>query len=51
MDIRLVPQEEIDKTKWNSCVHYAANGKIFGYKWYLDNVAIDWVGLVVLDYV
>ncbi|MEL6636021.1 MAG: hypothetical protein AAFR05_04705 [Bacteroidota bacterium] len=50
MDIRLVPQEEIDKTKWNSCVHYAPNGNIFGYKWYLDNVAKDWDGLVEGDY-
>ena len=50
MDIRLIKQEDIDKTKWNSCVHYAPNGNIFGYKWYLDNVAKDWDGLVEGDY-
>lgn len=50
MDIRLVKQEDIDKTKWNSCVHYSPNGNIFGYKWYLDNVAKDWDGLVEGDY-
>ncbi len=50
MDIRLVPQDEIDKTKWNSCVHFAPNGNIFGYKWYLDNIAKEWDGLVEGDY-
>lgn len=50
MDIRLIRQEDIDKVKWNSCVHYANNGNIFGYKWYLDHVAKDWDGLVEGDY-
>jgi hypothetical protein len=50
MEIRFVPREEIDKTKWNSCVHYAGNGNIFGYMWYLDNVAKDWDALVEGDY-
>lgn len=50
MDIRLVLREEIDKVKWNSCVHYAANGNLFGYLWYLDYVAKDWDALVEGDY-
>lgn len=50
MEIRFVPREEIDKTKWNSCVHYASNGNIFGYMWYLDHVAKDWDALVEGDY-
>lgn len=50
MSIRLVPREEIDKTKWNSCVHYASNGSIFGYMWYLDAMARHWDGLVQGDY-
>jgi len=50
MDIRFVPQEEIDKTKWNSCIHYATNGNIFGYMWYLNNVAKEWDALVEDDY-
>ena len=50
MDVRFVPQEEIDKIKWNSCVHYAPNGNIFGYKWFLDAVAKDWDALVEGDY-
>ncbi len=51
MIIQFVPREEIDKTKWNSCVHYAVNGNIFGYMWYLDNVAKEWDALVEDDYV
>ena len=50
MEIRFVKQEEIDKVKWNSCVHYAINGNIFGYKWFLDFVAKDWDALVEGDY-
>jgi hypothetical protein len=50
MDIRFVPREEIDKVKWNSCVHYATNGNIFGYMWYLDHIAKDWDALVEGDY-
>lgn len=50
MEINFIPQEEIDKTKWNSCVHYAINGNIFGYMWYLNNVAKDWDALVEGDY-
>lgn len=50
MEIRLIPREEIDKTKWNSCVHYAVNGNIFGYMWYLDAMARDWDALVEGDY-
>ena len=50
MDIRFVTHEEIDKVKWNSCVHFASNGNIFGYKWYLDNVSKEWHGLIEGDY-
>ncbi|MEZ4983774.1 MAG: hypothetical protein R2795_01845 [Saprospiraceae bacterium] len=50
MDIRLLRREEIDKTKWNSCIHYAFNGNIFGYMWYLDAMARDWDALVMDDY-
>lgn len=50
MEIKYVKQEEIDKVKWNSCVHYATNGNIFGYMWYLDHIAKDWDALVEGDY-
>ena len=50
MEIKIIPHNKIDKVKWNSCVHYATNGNIFGYKWYLDAVAKEWDGLVEGDY-
>lgn len=50
MDVRFVPREEIDKVKWNSCVHYANNGNIFGYVWFLDQVAREWDALIEGDY-
>ncbi len=50
MDIQLVKKENLDKVKWNSCVHFAINGNIFGYKWYLDSVSKEWDALVEGDY-
>lgn len=50
MNIKFVPQEEIDQLKWNSCVHYAENGSVFGYKWFLNNTAKEWDGLIEEDY-
>ncbi|MCB0579331.1 MAG: hypothetical protein KDD10_08500 [Phaeodactylibacter sp.] len=50
MNIQYLKGADIDKVKWNSCVHYANNGNIFGYMWYLDFVAKDWDALVEGDY-
>lgn len=50
MNIRFVPREEIETPKWNGCVHYSPNGRIYGFSWYLDNVAENWDGLVEGDY-
>ena len=50
MEITLITREDVDKTKWNSCVHYASNGEIYGYTWYLDNISKNWMGLVEGDY-
>ncbi len=50
MKIKYLQRDEIDKVKWNSCVHYASNGNIFGYIWYLDFIGKEWDGLVEGDY-
>jgi len=50
INIKYIPQTEIDKTKWNSCVHYATNGNMFGYMWYLNNTAKEWDALIENDY-
>lgn len=50
MDIQILPSNEIDQLKWNSCVHYATHPSFSGYTWYLDAYSKDWVGLVEGDY-
>jgi hypothetical protein len=50
MAIRLIPKEELERDRWNGCVHYSNNGNIFGYKWYLDTIAKDWDALVEGNY-
>ena len=50
MKIRYLHREDIDKTKWNSCVHYANTGSVGGYMWYLDQVTKEWDALVEGDY-
>ena len=50
MEIRLLKRDQIDKAKWNGCVHYAPNSLIYAYTWYLDNVCDQWEGLVEGDY-
>ncbi|MBK9733973.1 MAG: hypothetical protein IPO92_02970 [Saprospiraceae bacterium] len=50
MNIRFVPFEEIDKNKWNGTVHYAQNGNVFGYYWYLKSVVKEWDAFVEGDY-
>lgn len=49
MNIRFIPQEEIDRQLYNSCVHYANNGTIYGYDWWLNNTARSWDVLVEGD--
>ena len=50
MNIRFVSAENIDKNKWNGCIHYANNGNVFAYQWFLNNVAQSWDALVEEDY-
>lgn len=49
MNIRFIPQEEIDRQLYNSCVHFATNGSIYGYDWWLNNTARSWDLLVEGD--
>ena len=50
MNIHYLKAEEIDKNKWNSCVHFAHNGNPFGYMWFLNNVSKNWDCLIEDDY-
>ena len=42
--------EEIDKNRWNGCVHYAHNGNVYGYYWYLKSVLKEWDAIVEDNY-
>lgn len=50
MNIRYIQHENIDRKKWDSCIHYAVNGNPYGYSWYLNNVCEQWDGIVEGDY-
>ena len=50
MDVRFVPFDEIDVTRWNSCIHFAINGNVFGYHWFLKNVSREFDALVEGNY-
>ena len=39
----------MNKQLYNSCVHYATNGSIYGYDWFLNATAKDWDFLVEGD--
>lgn len=50
MEIKYIKRADIDRLKWDSCVHYAIKGNPYGYTWYLDNICEEWDGLVEGDY-
>ena len=50
MKLQVIQSHDIDRVKWNSCVHYAINGNVFGYKFMLDHIGKDWFGIVEDDY-
>ena len=41
---------QIDKVKWDHCIHTSYNEKVYAYSWYLDIVACNWDGLIYNDY-
>lgn len=49
-DIRYIPQQDIDTYKWDQCIEKATNGLIYGYSFYLDQMAVHWDALVLNDY-
>jgi hypothetical protein len=48
--IKYLAKKDIDLQKWDQCIAGAKNGVIYGYSYYLDNMAIHWDGLVFGDY-
>ncbi len=47
---RYVKFDDIEKDKWNGCVHYAHNGNVYGYYWYLKAAIKEWDAVVEDDY-
>ncbi|HJW17900.1 MAG TPA: GNAT family N-acetyltransferase [Flavisolibacter sp.] len=48
--IQYVPNENINKEKWDYCILTSGNGLIYAYSWYLDRMADNWDALVLGDY-
>tara|TARA_R110001583_G_scaffold34847_6_gene116642 strand:- start:12494 stop:13375 length:882 start_codon:yes stop_codon:yes gene_type:complete len=48
--IRYLKRHNLDVNKYDNCVKYAENSRIYAYSWYLDIVADNWDVLVLNDY-
>jgi hypothetical protein len=49
-DIRYFERHEIDPVKWDQRISSASNKLIYGYSWYLDEMADQWGALILNDY-
>ncbi len=50
LEIKLIKRNEINITKWDSCIAHSVNGMVYAYSWYLDIVSENWCALVGDDY-
>lgn len=50
MTIKYLRHNEIDKVKWDNCIHSSENHIIYTLSWYLDIVCPGWDALVADDY-
>ena len=48
--IQYLRHGQIDKTKWDACIESSPNGLVYGYSFYLDQMAGNWEALVMGDY-
>ncbi len=49
-NIQYLTNQQVDKSKWDNCIEKAGNGLIYGYSFYLDQMAKNWDALVLNDY-
>lgn len=47
MKISYLPQQDIDKVKWDRCIDAAGNGLIYAYTFYLDTMSRNWDALAL----
>lgn len=50
MNIRIVPQKDLNKAQWDRCIRNAPNGLIYAESVYLDHLCPEWYGIVKDDY-
>jgi hypothetical protein len=48
--IQYIPQQQVNRPKWDACISNAANGLVYGYSFYLDAMSRHWDALVLGDY-
>jgi len=48
--IRYLPNDHIDKMKWDDSISRSFNGNFYAYSWYLDLVCPEWCALAEEDY-
>ena len=48
--IRVVPRKRLNVEKYNDCIANSIQSNVFGFSWYLDEVADRWSVLVLDDY-
>ena len=48
--IQFLTRKEVNIEKWNECISNAANGLIYSYSFYLDNICDNWDAFVINDY-
>ena len=49
--IRYLEHHQVDKKKWDRCIHESSNALVSGASWYLNSVSPGWNALVEDDYV
>lgn len=49
MNIAYLPQQNIDKVKWDRCIDAAGNSLIYAYSFYLDTMSRQWDALVSIN--
>jgi hypothetical protein len=48
--IAILNSQQIDDTLWNNCIANASNGLIYSTTFYLNNMCVQWKGLVLNNY-
>jgi len=48
--IYYLQRDQLDITKYDTCIKLSVNARIYAYSWYLDIVADNWDALVLNDY-